>query len=114
MSPSEEVFDADEVDEGRAMALLAYVPILCFIPLIQGKKANKFAYQHGKQGVVLFLFEIIALMGALFWKVALFLAAVVAIVGIIFVIQGKAWKIPWIGPLGDKLESPDPEGNRNK
>jgi len=107
LSASSVPLDADDVEEGRGLAILAYVPFLCFIPLIQGKKTNRFAYEHGKQGVVLFFFEIIALLGALFWKVALFLAAVVAIAGIVFVIRGKVWSIPWIGPLADKLDFPE-------
>lgn len=102
---STEPLDMDDVEEGRALALLAYIPFFCFIPYIQGKKANSFAYEHGKQGVLLFFFEIIALLGALFWKVALFLAAVVAIVGIIYVMRGRLWKIPWIGSLSEKLDN---------
>jgi len=100
-----ESFDRDEIEEGRGLALLAYVPFFCFIPFIQGRSANRFAYEHGKQGVLLFIFEIIALLGAFFWKAALFLAAVVAIVGMVYVIDGKLWRIPWIGPLAEKLDN---------
>ncbi|MCK5833394.1 hypothetical protein KAH81_06965 [bacterium] len=99
-----EPIEMDEIDEGRGLALLAYIPFLCFIPYIKGKNTNRFAYEHGKQGIILFLFEIVAILGALFWKVALFLAAIVALAGVIYVIQGKLWKIPWIGPLGEKIE----------
>jgi len=98
-------FDPEEIEEGRALAVLAYVPFLCFIPFIQGKDNNRFAYEHGKQGVLLFLFEIAILLGALFWKAALFIASVVAIVGIIYVIQGRFWKIPWLGGLAEKIDS---------
>ncbi|RKZ35106.1 hypothetical protein DRQ33_00465 [bacterium] len=102
-------FSADEIEEGKGLAILAYIPILCFIPFIQGKKTNRFAYEHGKQGVLLFLFEVVALLGALFWKAALFLASVAALVGIIYVLQGKNWKLPVIGDLGDKLEMTEQE-----
>ena len=98
-------FDESEVDEGKSLAVLAYIPVLCFIPFIQGKGANRYAYEHGKQGVLLFLFEVVALIGALFWKAALFLAAIASLVGIIYVLQGRTWRIPFIGDLADKLES---------
>ena len=95
---------SDEIEEGKSLAVLAYIPILCFIPFIQGKATNRFAYEHGKQGVLLFFFECIALLGAFFWKAALFLAAVSALIGIIYVLQGKRWKLPVIGELAEKLD----------
>ena len=95
---------AGEVEEGKSMAVLAYIPILCFIPFLQGKNANRYAYEHGKQGILLFLFEVMALLGALFWKAALFLAAVASLVGIIYVLQGRFWKVPLIGDLADRID----------
>jgi len=108
---NEELPTLEEIEEGRAMALLAYVPFLCFIPFLKGRNSNNFVYQHGKQGVLLFLFEIIVLLGAFFWKAALFIAAILAIVGIVYVIQGKKWSIPWIGSLAQYL---DYEPNENE
>ena len=105
--PELETLTPDEIEEGKGLAILAYIPVLCFIPFLQGKKGNRFAYEHGKQGVLLFLFEVVALLGALFWKAALFLASVAALVGIIYVLQGKMWKVPVIGDFADKIESPE-------
>jgi len=102
-------FDESEVNEGKSLAILAYIPILCFIPFLQGRSVNKYAYEHGKQGVLLFLFEVVALLGALFWKAALFLAAIASLVGIIYVLQGRIWKIPFIGGLADRLDNPHPD-----
>ncbi len=107
--PSDVHISSDEIEEGKALAILAYVPVLCFVPFIQGKGTNRFAYEHGKQGVILFLFEIVALLGAFFWKAALFIAAVAALVGIIYVLQGKRWKLPVIGDLADKIEPAEDE-----
>ncbi len=107
------IMDESEIEEGKSLAVLAYIPVLCFIPFIQGKGVNRYAYEHGKQGVILFLFEIVALIGALFWKAALFLAAIASLVGIIYVLQGKSWKIPFIGELADKLESTAEEKDDN-
>jgi len=102
-------FDRSEIEEGKSLAVLAYIPVLCFIPFIQGKAANRYAYEHGKQGILLFLFEVVALIGALFWKAALFLAAVASLVGIVYVLQGRTWKVPFIGDLADRIDSPSPD-----
>ena len=107
--PRSEELTPDEIEEGKGLAILAYIPVLCFIPFLQGKKGNRFAYEHGKQGVILFLFEVVALLGALFWKAALFLASVAALVGIIYVLQGRTWKVPVLGDFADKIEPPQQE-----
>jgi len=102
---AKECFDPEDVNEGKALALLSYVPILCFIPFIQSRKSNKFTYEHAKQGVILFLFEMIAILGALFWKSALFLAALASIVGFFYVLNGKSFRIPLIGRIADSIDS---------
>ena len=79
----EQSFSRDEVSEGKGLAILAYIPFLCFIPFLKGKTLNQFAYQHGKQGVMLFLFEMLIVISMLFWKVALFLACIVALFGVL-------------------------------
>ena len=53
-----------EVQEGKIFAILAYLSVLCVIPLLL-KKDNKFALHHGKQGLVIFIGEIA--MGILAW-----------------------------------------------
>ena len=94
----------DVIADGKGLAILAYIPFLCFIPFLKGKKINPFAYEHGKQGVVLFLFEMLVLISMLFWKVALFIACVIAIIGVMNVIMGKTWKIPYLGEFVEKLD----------
>ena len=46
----------DDVIDGKMYAVLAYLSILCIIPLII-KKKNPFVLAHGKQGLVLFVAE---------------------------------------------------------
>ena len=48
-----------EIEEGKAFAVLGYLSILCLVPLLL-KKDNKFALFHGKQGLILFIFEVAA------------------------------------------------------
>lgn len=95
-------------EEGKAAAILGYVPFMCFVPLIK-MKDNPFAVKHGKQGLVLFVIEIIAVIfllpkiSDLFWGMVIVLCLASAVAGIYFAIQGKDWKIPFIGDLANKI-----------
>lgn len=105
----EEVSEPEEIEEGKVAAVLAYVPALCFIPLLR-KKHNRFAVEHGRQGLLLFIVEIIALVFLIpiisrsFWIIVLILCLIAALVGIVFAIQGRFWKIPLIGEWAEKLK----------
>ncbi|RKX29182.1 MAG: hypothetical protein DRP47_02370 [Candidatus Zixiibacteriota bacterium] len=99
--------DGFETEEGRMAAILAYIPFLCFIPLLNMRE-NKEARFHARQGVMLFLVEFVA---ALFlidgianfvFKVLIVLAAALSVAGIIFAVQGKNYRLPIIGDIADK------------
>jgi fumarate reductase subunit D len=99
-----------EVDEGKNAAIFAYVPFLCFIPLVK-MRDNEFALKHGKQGLILLFIEIIALLflaipkiNELFWAVVLTLCIISAASGILYAVNGKSWKMPFIGDLAEKLK----------
>jgi uncharacterized membrane protein len=98
-----------EIEEGRAAALLAYVPFMCFVPLLK-MRHNRFALRHGKQGLVLFFVEILALIFYIpfisqhFWAFVLILALLASIYGILQVLQGRDWKLPLLGNLADKIQ----------
>lgn len=97
------------IQEGKAAAILGYIPFMCFVPLIK-MRDNPFALKHGKQGLVLFALEILAIIflfpkiSQLFWGMILILCLVSAAAGIVYATQGKEWKIPFVGELGDKLK----------
>lgn len=105
--PSSE--EVDEVEEGKSAAILGYIPFMCFVPLVK-MKDNKFAVEHGKQGLLLFIIEIVALIfllpkiSDLFWGAVIILTLFFALVGIISALQGKAWRIPFLGDLADKIK----------
>ncbi|MCP4632073.1 MAG: hypothetical protein GY855_04030 [candidate division Zixibacteria bacterium] len=90
-----------EVEEGKPGAVLGYIPFLCFIPLVL-MRDNKFAVKHGKQGLLLFLVEIIAVIFLLpgvsefFWKILLVICIIIAIIGIIHGFKGRDFKVPYI------------------
>jgi uncharacterized membrane protein len=95
-------------EERRMAAIMAYIPLLCFVPLIK-MRDDPYAYFHARQGLVLFFIEVIAFifsfphLSQLFWTVIIVGCIGAAVAGIIFAIQGKKYKLPVIGDLADKL-----------
>jgi uncharacterized membrane protein len=95
-------------EERRMAAIMAYIPFLCFIPLIK-MRDDRYAYFHARQGLVLFFIEVIAFifsfphLSQLFWTVIIVACIGAAVAGVIFAIQGKMYKLPIIGDLADKL-----------
>jgi len=106
---TEKLSEEQEIEEGRAAALLAYVPFMCFVPLLK-MRHNRFAVRHGKQGLILFLVEILALIFYLpfvsqhFWAFVLILALLASFYGILQVLQGRDWKLPFLGELADRIK----------
>ena len=87
------------------MAILSYISFLFLIPLFCAKE-SKFARFHVNQGIVLFITNIIInflyrIIGIGIIRVALWLASavafVLAIIGIVNVIKGRAKELPIIG-----------------
>jgi uncharacterized membrane protein len=73
-------------------------------------KDNKEAHFHARQGLVLFLIELVAVLflidavSDLVFKVILIAAVGASIAGIYFAIQGKNYKLPIVGDLADKAK----------
>jgi uncharacterized membrane protein len=101
--------EEEMIEEGKAAAILGYVPFLCFVPLIK-MRHNKFAFRHGKQGLILLFIEILAIffmfdiISNLFWGILLILSIASAVVGIFYSLQGKEFTIPFIGQHADRLK----------
>jgi fumarate reductase subunit D len=97
------------IEEGKAAAILGYIPFMCFVPLVKMRE-NPFAVKHGKQGLILFILEIIGAIFLLpqinfiFWGLVILLCLAAATAGIFFALQGQDWKIPFIGDLADKIK----------
>jgi uncharacterized membrane protein len=96
-------------EESRLAALIAYIPFLCFIPLINMRE-NKSALFHARQGTILFLVELAAAVFLIdgisdfFFKAVLVAAVVMSAAGIYFALQGKNFRLPVIGDLADKTK----------
>jgi fumarate reductase subunit D len=101
--------DVDPVVEGKPWAILAYLSILCFIPLIM-KRDNPFVLYHAKQGLLLFvgsiLFSVSAIIPVIGFIGALgnIAVLVLSIIGIMSALVGKYWKAPVIGKIAASME----------
>ena len=97
-----EEFTKEDIEQNKVMAVLAY--ILFFIPLLAAKN-SPFARYHANQGLILFLLAIIggpalSLIPVLGWILAPILSiliTVLAVIGIINAVNGKAKELPLIG-----------------
>lgn len=113
-------FDAKDISDNKAMAILAYLSWLVLIPIFAAKN-SKFARYHANQGLVLALFEaaywiasaiLTALFTFLFWRVFALVTVLTVIlrlanlaflaltvIGIVNAAQGKAKALPIIGKI---------------
>ncbi|MGB9832281.1 MAG: DUF4870 domain-containing protein [Caldisericum exile] len=103
-------FDPRDVEENKVIASLSYISILFLIPLLV-KRDSKFCKEHAKQGLVLFIFEIalsiIEYIPILGWIIGLLggiVLFVVSLIGFIYALQGKFWKIPIVYDLAQNFK----------
>ena len=96
--------DAD-VEANKTIAALSYAWILCLVPLL-GKRNSKFAQFHAKQGLILFIIELAA--GLIMWfpvfgQLFMLALVVISVTGIIKVLNGEWWKIPFVYEWSKKI-----------
>ena len=87
-----------DVEDNRVIAALSYLWVLCLVPLLM-KRKSKFAQFHAKQGLVLFVAELVGSL--LFWfpffgQVLMLVFLVVSILGIVKALNGEWWKMPYV------------------
>lgn len=101
--------ESKDVQENKAIAAIGYLGILFLVPLL-AKKDSPFAQYHAKQGMVLFIFEVILgivmiipflgwLIGALGWL----LSVILFIMGLVNALGGKMQPLPIIGGFAEKF-----------
>jgi uncharacterized membrane protein len=98
------------LDEDRLIAAIGYLGILCLVPLLL-KKNSAFAQHHGKQGlvlllawVVLWIGNIIPVLGQIVWFVGSLALLVLVILGMVNALQGKMWDMPFLGSFAKQLK----------
>lgn len=96
-----------DVDENKLLAALSYVGVLVLVPLLV-KRDDPFVRWHAKQGLVLLMGMVVAVMAAAWVSVVgnvLFLVLlIVAVVGLVQALLGRRWKIPIIGQIADSFK----------
>ncbi len=92
------------------LAIISYIGVLCLVPILT-KEKDEFVKFHAKQGLVLFVSEVIVwvvfsiipylwLIGNLFW----ILWVVLSIIGIMNVLNNQKKEIPLIGGFAKKFK----------
>ncbi|MCK5510958.1 hypothetical protein KAI65_05480 [Candidatus Parcubacteria bacterium] len=87
-----------DVEDNKTVAALSYIWVLCLVPLLT-KKRSKFAQFHAKQGLILFIAEIVGVfvfwIPLIGWALGIALL-VVSIMGVLKTLNGEWWKIPYV------------------
>lgn len=94
-----------DAEDNRVIAAIGYMWILCLVPLFL-KRNSRFAQFHAKQGLVLFIAEVVGWL--IFWipLIGWLLGAfvvVMAMMGIMNALQGKFWEMPLLGKYARKI-----------
>ncbi|MBK7143460.1 MAG: hypothetical protein IPH75_15420 [bacterium] len=98
-------------DDSRLAAIISYIPFLCFIPLVNiNWRENDEARFHARQGIILFIIELVAVvlliddLAKFVFKAVLIGAGALAAAGIYFAMQGKRIRLPLISDIADKAK----------
>ncbi len=95
--------------EDHLIAAIGYLGLLCFVPLLL-KPDSDYAQFHGKQGLSIFIVEvviaivgIIPVLGWLISMVGFIVCALASVYGIINAMQGNKTEIPGFSIIHEKL-----------
>ena len=103
-----DAYSKKDIQEGKFFAIISYISFLCIVSLIL-KKENKFVLLHAKQGLVLFVIEVVIFIFSIIpfhWiiKIAVFIFfVVISLIGILQALQGTSRRIPIISDLAEKV-----------
>ena len=97
----------EKILEGKPFAILAYLSILCIIPLIY-KKDNEFALKHAKQGLIIFVawvafFVLQTILGPWLLKLGTFVCGVYSLIGIVYAIKGEYVKLTFVSEIAENI-----------
>ena len=102
-------FSEDEIREGAVFAAVSYVFFLWLIAFIL-KKDNGFSHYHARQGLVIFIFEMlcfffpgIPFLGIILYKLGWIILIIFSLYGIYSSLTGKLCNIPVVTEIASKL-----------
>ena len=98
-----------QIQEGKFFALISYISFCCIFSLVL-MNDNKFAVFHGKQGLVLFVFEvatfilsIIPILGTFLGTLGVVVFGLVSLWQILQVLMENYSRIPIVSDIADKI-----------
>ncbi|CAK0765665.1 Magnetosome protein MmsF [uncultured Gammaproteobacteria bacterium] len=92
----------------RVMAVLSYLGVLCFIPLLFSRD-DAFVSFHARQGLVIWGWGVLALFSlgipgfGWFFRFSGSFVTILSVIGIVSALLQQTWKFPLIGDLADQL-----------
>ena len=99
-------FSREDVLDGKMYAVLAYLSIFCIVPLII-KKKNAFVLVHGRQGLVLFVAEVGAMIVSIVlpwvFRPFLFIIFGFSFWGMLTAIRGQFVELPFVSRIAEKI-----------
>lgn len=104
-----ETLKAEGGIRNKILAMLSYLGILCFVPLVMNRD-SEFVYFHSRQGLVLWMWGVLSLfllhvpgMGKWIFGFSAILVVGLSLLGIISVALNKMWKIPVVSSIASML-----------
>lgn len=97
--------NSKDIESNKFLAALSYVWILCLVPLFLKRKSD-FAQFHAKQGLLLFVIEIVGWL--VFWIPLIgwalfFMVIAFSVLGVKKALDGQYWVMPILGKYVSKL-----------
>ncbi|HRY63112.1 MAG TPA: DUF4870 domain-containing protein [Patescibacteria group bacterium] len=94
----------------KKMGVLAYLWVLCLVPLL-ARKDSEFCQFHAKQGLVLFIgsfavmfLGMIPVIGwFIIFPIGWLIIVVASLLGALNAWQGKKWEMPYLGAYAKKI-----------
>lgn len=101
--------DREEIKDGAPFAALSYVFFLWILTFIF-KNDNRFAHFHARQGIVIFMGEVICMfflivpvLGAIFSRLGLFVLFCLSFYGIYTSLTGRVKHIHFVTDIAEKF-----------
>jgi len=95
--------------KSRLMAILSYLGILCFVPLLRNKD-DEFVHFHAKQGLVIWMWSVLAIfaiylpgLGTWLFSFSTLAVIVLSVIGVISASLNRAWKLPLIYSVSTRI-----------
>jgi fumarate reductase subunit D len=97
------------IKDGKFFAVIGYFTVLCLVPLLL-KRNNEFAQFHGRQALVLFIFELAASMlkvvpvlGDIIFTLAWVTFGLVSLFAVVKVLSNKYWRMPIVFDIANQM-----------